>query len=89
MIFAALAQLAADSAPVSPEAFPWIGAVLTPTAAAGVFYKMWHDERNDRMALNKLMMDEVVPLLVRNVDVLKSIDAKLERPTVRLRGDGS
>jgi hypothetical protein len=82
-----LAQLIADSSPVGADSFPWVGAVLTPTAAAGVFYKMWHDERADRLAMTKLMLDEVVPLLTRNVDVLKSIDEKLEPPTVRLRGD--
>lgn len=89
MILQAVAQLIADTSPVGAEALPWIGGVLTPTAAAGVFYKMWHDERKDRMALNTVMMDEVIPLLTRNVDVLKSIDAKLEPPTVRLRDGGS
>lgn len=87
MIVAAVVQLIADSAPSGAEALPWIGGVLTPTAAAGVFYKMWHDERTDRLALMQLMLTEVVPLMARNVDVLKSIDEKLERPTVKLRDE--
>lgn len=90
MIVEALAQLIADTAPAAPDlgqAWPWVTGIVTPTAVAGIFYKAWHDAKGERDALQKVMMEELIPLMTRNVDVLKAIEAKLAPPTVKFRDD--
>jgi hypothetical protein len=42
----------------------------------------------DKDALQKIMLDEIVPLLTRNVDILKAIDARMEPPPIRRREGG-
>lgn len=44
--------------------------------------------RKEKDAMVTVMIDELVPLLTRNVDVLKAIDAKMEPSTFRLRDQG-
>lgn len=44
--------------------------------------------RGEKDAMVKVLLEELVPLLTRNVDVLKAIDAKMEPPTIRLRDPG-
>lgn len=78
------------------------GSILTPVGlvigflsgvvAPGWILKQVSKERDaaraDLAVMQKLMIDELVPLLTRNVDVLKSIDSKMEPPTIRLREPG-
>lgn len=101
---AILMLAAADpNTPVPKDWISFIeGGIITPVALVSglvmgivvpsYIYKQVVKERDEyrdaHAALQKLMVDELVPLLTRNVDVLKSIDSKMEPPTFRLKDPG-
>lgn len=88
MILLGLLQAAGDAAPDPGDlgaAWPWVTGIVTPTAVAAIFYKLFHDAKGERDALQKVMMDELIPLMTRNVDVLKAIEEKLAPSEVHLK----